>query len=150
MNLDLFGGLYKSFVKIDLISETIKKIDLHHRKNEEKSWISCFSHNYKNDFYLLGTYSKKIFLMDRTNDTPIDTINYHQGGVNNLITLSDGMRFLSGGRKDDYIYLWDLRKTETPVSTFYRKNQSHQRNKFCIDKNEKYLILGNTVKHNLT
>jgi len=88
--------------------------------------------------------------MDRTNDTPIDTINYHQGGVNNLITLSDGMRFMSGGRKDDYIYLWDLRKIETPVSTFYRKNQSHQRNKFCIDKNEKYLILGNTVKHNLT
>ena len=145
MNLDLFGGLYKSFVKIDLISEKIQKFDLKHKKTQEKSWISCFSHNYKNDFYLLGTYSKKIFLMDKANDTSFDTIEYHQGGINNLVSLSDGTCFLSGGRKDDYIYLWDLRKIEKPVNTFYRKNQSHQRIKFCLDKSEKNLISGNTV-----
>ena len=85
MNLDLFCGLYKSFIKIDLISEKIQKFDLKQDQKDEKSWVSCFSHNIKNDFFLLGTYTKKIFLMDRKNNTCFDTIEYHQGGINNLL-----------------------------------------------------------------
>lgn len=145
MNLDLFCGLYKSFIKIDLISEKIQKFDLKQDQKDEKSWVSCFSHNIKNDFFLLGTYTKKIFLMDRKNNTCFDTIEYHQGGINNLLILNDGMHFLSGGRKDDYINFWDMRKTDYPFQTFIRKNQTNQKIKFCIDKKEQNLICGNTV-----
>ena len=140
------------YLKIDLTTDTIKKIELKNMKNrEEKSLISCFDINLNNNFYALGTYSQKIFLIDSKNDKTIDELPiYHSNGVNKLLFLNNKPeQFLSGARKDNFIYLWDTRNLCEPIMSYNRINDTYQKLNFCLDKTEEILMCGNTVSINL-
>ena len=148
--MNLFCGGNKFFFKIDLntdkISQLLRLRD--NSNNEDKTVISCFDFNYKLNFYLCGTYSKNIYLLDHKANKPIEIINNnsHTGGINCLKFLnreSNNIYFLSGARKDDKILLWDIRNTTVPVLEYYRKNQTNQKLKFEIDSDDKYLFVPN-------
>lgn len=120
-------------------------------KNEtgkkDKTLVSCFDFNHNLDFYLLGTYSKNIYLVDYRTDKTFASIQRHTGGINNLIILQNNNEFLSGGRKDNEVLLWDVRNLDEPVYSFYRNNPSSQKINFTIDDNDKYLFCANYVRY---
>ena len=141
------------YLKIDLVTDEITKIDL--LKNDRNNWynsskvgyVSCFESNINYDYYCLGTYSQQIFLIDRKTDKSICSLPVvHTNGVNKLLCLKTHPNmFLSGARKDNYIYLWDTRNLSNPVNNYTRSNDIYQKLNFCLDISEEILFCGNKV-----
>ena len=154
-NFYLYAGFTNSYLKIDLSTDVITKIDLknlYNRNRNEKAIVSCFDKNYNNSYYALGTYTHKIFFIDSKTDKIIQELpEYHTNGINKLLFLKRKPElFLSGARKDNFIYLWDSRNISQPLSSFNRVNNTYQKLGFCLDKNEEVLMCGNTVSSTYT
>lgn len=147
LNLTLYGGYFKFASKIDLI--TNKQTNILNKINE-KSYFSTFDFYYLNDFYLLGTYSKNIYLIDKQNDKVIEKIknSFHVSGISNLKFINKGLYFLSQAKKDNHILLWDTRKLNTYLNIYERNTvQTNQKTNFALDNEERYLFLGNKVNN---
>ncbi len=143
----MFSGGNKFITKIDLIEDKIEKFQLRNDKNAyEKSVYSCFEFNNNTQFYLCGTYSKKIFLVDNKTNTPFDCLVYHENGINNMKFTKNQLNFFSGARKDNYVNYWDLRNLRVPIASFYRDGDTNQKLDFELDKEEKYLFMANRVR----
>ncbi len=128
------------------MEDKIEKFQLKNEKNNyEKSVYSCFDFNINSQFYLTGTYSKKIILVDNRTNAPFDTLLYHENGVNSLRFLQNQINFISGARRDDNIYIWDLRNLNVPIGSFYRNGDTNQKLEIELDREEKYLFLANKV-----
>lgn len=129
------------------MEDKIEKFQLKNEKNSyEKSVYSCFAFNSNSQFYLTGTYSKKIFLVDNRTNTPFDTLVYHLNGVNSLRILQNEINFISGARKDDNVHVWDLRNLKIPTASFWRNGDCNQKLDIELDKEEKHIFLANKVK----
>ena len=68
--MSLYCGFDNFYAKVDLATDHIDKFQL----NE---LISCFSFNHKVNYYLVGTYSNSIFVMDNKFNKPINVLKYH-------------------------------------------------------------------------
>lgn len=142
----MFSGGSKFIAKIDLIEDKIEKFQLKNDKySYEKSVYSSFDFNNYSQFYIVGTYSKKILLVDYRTNISYDTLIYHENGVNSLKFLKNQINFLSGARKDNYVHLWDIRNLKVPIASFYRNGNSNQKLEFDVDKEENYIFLANMV-----
>jgi WD40 repeat protein len=145
IDLNLYCGLNRQIIKVDLISDKIeyKKI------SGESSPISCIDINQKNNYYISGSYSGKIYLIDKKSNQPFHIIQEkHPRGVNYVKFLKSGENFITGGRKDSEILLWDCRKLNSPIFSFYRKNETNQKLSICLDsgftETERYLYAANS------
>ena len=114
---------------------------------KEKSKISCFDFHHRNKFYLIGSYSGKIYSMDYLSNKTIFSVDgKHKNGVNILKFLNrpeNSLNFLSGGRRDNEIFLWDIRNITQPLFSFYRENQTNQKLNFVVDDNDNFLFVAN-------
>jgi WD40 repeat protein len=137
--MNLYCGGNKFANKIDLISD--KKTNI---KINEKSVVSCFDFNFKNNFYVAGTYSNSVFLMDYRSDKSFGYLDkFHTGGINQLKFCNINTNLLfTGARKDNQILLWDCRKVNQPLNSFYKNNSTNQKINFTIDHEDKYLFTG--------
>ncbi len=144
--MNLYCGLQKEFRKIDLITDKISVINL--KKNfYESSYISCFDFHPKKSFYLSGSYSGKIYLIDKNSDVPWYMIsNRHFRGVKSvkfLNTDNNENLFLSAGRSETELLLWDIRNMTEPAKIFYRNNMTFQNLNFMTDNEDKFLFTSN-------
>jgi WD40 repeat protein len=133
--MNVLCGFNNYYTKIDLVSDRISKYQ------NVNGLVSCFDFNYLTDYYLLGTYSRSIYLVDYKTDKPFKVINRHRGGINCLLFLNS-INFVSSARKDDEVMLWDSRKIDEPVYTFYRNNPTNQKINIC-SKDDDLLFLSN-------
>ena len=85
-------------------------------------------------------------MVDTKTNISFDTICFHEDGINSLIFLKNGINFISGARKDNNVHLWDIRKTNKPLVTFYRNGQTNQKLDILVDKEENCLFIANVVK----
>ena len=134
--MSLYCGFDNFYAKVDLATDHIDKFQL----NE---LISCFSFNHKINYYLVGTYSKNIFIMDNKFNKPINVLKYHCGGINTLLYLNEN-NFVSGARADDEVLMWDIRNLKVPSHSFYRNNPTHQKINITSCK-DRILFCGNHV-----
>ena len=148
--LKLFCGFSKYFTIFDLVNDKqIAKIEPIQEENYTKdpSKISCFDFNHRNNFYLVGSYSGKIYLIDYLTNRTIFTISEkHKKGVNNLKFFNkseNSLNFISGGRFDNEIFIWDSRNLSSPVYSLFRENQTHQKLNFVIDEGDNYIYVAN-------
>lgn len=145
INLNLYCGMNKQIVKVDLISDKIE----YNKISGESSPISCIDITQKNNYYISGSYSGKIYLIDKKSNQPFHVIQEkHPRGVNYVKFLKSGESFITGGRKDCEILFWDCRKLNTPINNLYRKNETNQKLSICLDSDfsetEKYFYVANS------
>jgi WD40 repeat protein len=143
--MNIYSGNHKFFNIIDFTNDRVEKFQLKSltKAGREKGSISAFEFHRFSPYYLLGTYSKKIFIMDYKTNCPIQELNFSEGGVNNLKFFNnDNNYFLSGGRMDNSILLFDMRNLASPVFNFYRNNQTNQRTNYSISSCDRYLFTG--------
>ena len=133
--MNLVCGFNSYYSKIDLVTDRISK------HGPVNGLVSCIDFNPLGDYYVLGTYNKDICLIDHKTDKPFKVISKHKGGINSLIFLNS-INFVSGGRKDNEVLLWDSRMLDEPLYTFYRDNPTNQKINIC-SKEDRLLFLSN-------
>jgi WD40 repeat protein len=138
--MNLYSGFMNHFMLTDLATDKSVRCNL-----LEAGLISSFAFHPFNYYYLLGTYDKRIYLMDYKTNKPYSVLERHSGGINNLLFLNDGVYFVSAGRNDNEVLLWDSRTLERPVNSFYRNNPTNQRIGIAIDNSKNLLFCSNHV-----
>jgi WD40 repeat protein len=133
--MNLLCGFNNYYSKIDLVTDRVTKY------SNVTGLVSCTDFNHLTNYYILGTYSKSIYLIDHKTDKPFKVINRHIGGINSLILINDNS-FISAARKDNEVLLWDNRRLDEPVYIFYRDNPTNQKINICTKEN-KLLFLSN-------
>lgn len=130
-----------------MVDDTISKFQLKNERNcFEKSVYSVFEFNDSINFYLVGTYSRKIFFVDNRTNISFDSLLYHENGLTSLKFLDNKINFISAARKDNSVYLWDIRYTKAPIHSFYRNGNTNQKLDLEVDGEENFLFLANNVK----
>ncbi|CAK1543190.1 unnamed protein product [Leptosia nina] len=93
------------------------------------SWNTCISLYNTNE---LGTYKS------------VGKMHGHSGGLTHLKFTSDGLRLVSGARKDNRLLIWDIRYYRRPLNILSRNVDTNQRIYFDISPCGKYLATGGT------
>lgn len=119
-----------------------------------KGIISCLEVNPQNpNLIACGSYSRSIGIFQTETFEPIQILQGHQGGVTQVKFSEDGNYLFSGGRKDSYIYCWDMRKLEGAVYKLPRVCRNNQRLMFDINPVCNYLFTssqdGNVLVYDL-
>lgn len=97
------------------------------------------------DIVAIGSFDKTIYLCDVINHEKIGEINGHLSGITDLkFVPSNPYHLVSGARKDDFIYLWDMRKNDTYLKLYERDADTNQRIFFDISQNGEYLFTGDS------
>jgi WD40 repeat protein len=136
--MDLYSGCLNYFLITDLVTDKTTKYNL-----PNAGLISAFAFHPTTDFYLLGTYNRTTHIMDYRSNKPEISLNRQSGGINNLLFHSSGIHFISAGRKDNEVLLWDSRQLDEPVYSFYRNNPTNQR--IIVSLADNNLFCGNHV-----
>lgn len=66
------------------------------------------------------------------------------GGVTHIKFTPDGMKLVSGARKDDKLLIWDIRYYSRPLNILSREVNTNQRIYFDISPCGRYLVTGGT------
>ncbi|CAH0400214.1 unnamed protein product [Chilo suppressalis] len=74
----------------------------------------------------------------------IGKMHGHSGGVTHMKFTPDGIRLVSGARKDHRLLIWDIRYYRRPLNILTRAVNTNQRVYFDISPCGKYLITGGT------
>lgn len=94
-----------------------------------KTSVSCIATNYYQESLLaVGSWNKSIKLLDVRNlkANPSDEMILHKGGVTYLKFSRDGSLLVSGARKDNNMFCWDLRMLDEPLHTLERRVENNQ------------------------
>ena len=94
-----------------------------------KSSVSCMATNYYQDNLLaVGSWNKTMSIMDVRDlkANPSDEIVRHKGGLTYLKFSRDGSLLISGARKDNQMFCWDLRMLDEPLHTLERRVDNNQ------------------------
>jgi WD40 repeat protein len=147
--MKLYTGGNKFLAIIDLNENFINKFQLKNNKGKnERTVYSAIEINNKNSnssFYIVGTYSSQIYLIDKRDNIHFEVLFGHQNGINKIKFLKDEIHFLSGSRKENYVNLWDIRNTRAPIKSFYRSGNTNQKLEFDLNANEENLFIANDV-----
>ncbi|XP_041483327.1 telomerase Cajal body protein 1-like [Lytechinus variegatus] len=111
--------------------------------NGQTGIISCFAMAPEIKMYAAGSYSKSVGLYTNDNNNLVCLLEGQSGGVTHLMFSSDMNRLYSGGRMDQEILCWDVRKPGQILYTALREVSTHQRVYFDIDSTGQYLVSGN-------
>ncbi|XP_049875134.1 telomerase Cajal body protein 1 homolog [Pectinophora gossypiella] len=74
----------------------------------------------------------------------IGKMHGHTGGITHMKFTPDGLKLVSGARKDHRLLVWDIRYYRRPLNILSRVVDTNQRVYFDISPCGKYLVSGNT------
>ncbi|XP_010277943.1 PREDICTED: telomerase Cajal body protein 1 isoform X5 [Nelumbo nucifera] len=84
--------------------------------------------------FATGSYSQTTAIYSEDNMELLYILHGQEGGVTHVQFSKDGNYLYTGGRKDPYIYCWDIRNTLDVVYKLYRSSeQTNQRILFDIE-----------------
>ncbi|CAH2041316.1 unnamed protein product, partial [Iphiclides podalirius] len=106
---------------------------------------SCFATN--SNLLAVGSWNTSINLFN-VNEMgcykSIGKMHGHSGGVTHMKFTPDGIRLVSGGRKDHRLLIWDIRYYRRPLNILSRVVDTNQRVYFDISPCGRYLVTGGT------
>ncbi|CAG9788362.1 unnamed protein product [Diatraea saccharalis] len=106
---------------------------------------SCFATN--SNLLAVGSWNTTINLYN-VNEMgtykSIGKMHGHAGGVTHMKFTPDGIRLVSGARKDHRFLVWDIRYYRRPLNVLTRAINTNQRIYFDISPCGKYLVTGGT------
>ncbi|KAJ0176025.1 hypothetical protein K1T71_008199 [Dendrolimus kikuchii] len=106
---------------------------------------SCFATN--SNILAVGSWNTTISLYN-ISDTgtykSIGKMHGHGGGVTHMKFTPDGLKLVSGARKDHRVLVWDIRYYRRPLNILTRAVDTNQRVYFDISPCGKYLVTGGT------
>lgn len=114
----------------------------------QKGLISCIA--FRPDasgLFAAGAYCKTVGLYDERSFGLMDVLPIDAaggGGVTCLGWHQDSWRLFSGGRQDDAILCWDMRKFDIPFLRYPRPAFTNQRFSFDLDSSGRYLATGSS------
>ncbi|KPI92480.1 Telomerase Cajal body protein 1 [Papilio xuthus] len=106
---------------------------------------SCFAMS--GSLLAVGSWNTTISLFsvnEMGNYKSIGKMYGHTGGVTHVKFAPDGIRLVSGARKDHRLLVWDIRYCRTPLNVLSRAVDTNQRVYFDISPCGKYLVSGGT------
>ncbi|XP_059062787.1 telomerase Cajal body protein 1 homolog [Achroia grisella] len=109
------------------------------------SAASCFATN--SNLLAVGSWNTTISLYninEMGNYKSIGKMHGHSGGVTHAKFTSDGLRLVSGARKDHRLLVWDIRYYRRPLNILSRVVNTNQRVYFDISPCGRYLVSGGT------
>lgn len=111
-----------------------------------KSPASTLAVNPDNDEIAVGSWSGAISLFDSRarHKDEIDQLNRHRGGITYLRFLAGKNVLISGARKDNMLFVWDMRCTSQPIGQFIRSVSTNQRIYFDVSVDQSWLVSGDT------
>ncbi|XP_053608230.1 telomerase Cajal body protein 1 homolog [Plodia interpunctella] len=114
-------------------------------ENKISSPASCLAV----DSYLLavGSWNTTISLYNMTETgtyKSIGKMHGHSGGITHMKFTPDGLKLVSGARKDHRLLVWDIRCYRRPLNILSRAVNTNQRIYFDISPCGKYLVTGGT------
>ncbi|CAG4953097.1 unnamed protein product [Colias eurytheme] len=104
---------------------------------------SCFTTN--SNLLAVGSWNTSISLYNISEMgtyKSIGKMHGHSGGVTHMKFTSDGLRLVSGARKDHRLLVWDIRYYRRPLNILSRAVDTNQRIYFDISPCGKYLVTG--------
>ncbi|XP_042520495.1 telomerase Cajal body protein 1 [Macadamia integrifolia] len=117
---------------------------LHGNKDGQSGIISaiafCPTHT---GLLATGSYSQTTAIYNEDNMELLYVLHGQEGGVTHVQFSKDGNYLYTGGRKDPYIYCWDVRNTAGIVYKLYRSSEyTNQRILFDIEPCGRHLGTG--------
>ncbi|XP_014355820.2 telomerase Cajal body protein 1 homolog [Papilio machaon] len=106
---------------------------------------SCFATS--GNLLAVGSWNSTISLFnvnEMGNYKSIGKMHGHTGGVTHAKFTPDGLKLVSGSRKDHRLLIWDIRYYRTPLNILSRAVDTNQRVYFDISPCGKYLVSGGT------
>ncbi|XP_068632280.1 telomerase Cajal body protein 1 homolog [Battus philenor] len=106
---------------------------------------SCFATN--SNLLAVGSWNTTISLYninEMGNYKSVGKMHGHSGGVTHLKFTPDGLRLVSGARKDHRLLIWDIRYFRRPLNILSRPVDTNQRVYFDISPCGNYLVSGGT------
>jgi WD40 repeat protein len=98
--------------------------------------------------YAVGCYSGKVGIYSEASHEPFVIFDsQHVYGVSQIAFSPEGYYFISSGRKDDWVTVWDLRMTGRELYHLERPMKTHQRTRFSIQRQQSLLMVGDQVSH---
>lgn len=112
-----------------------------------KSPASALACNLNGDTIAVGSWSSAITLYDtrELSSGSICQFEKHRGGITYLRFLNGKNLLISGGRKDNQMFLWDMRYLSEPVGGLSRNVNTNQRIYFDISRDESWIVSGDTT-----
>ncbi len=72
---------------------------------------------------MIGTFTNKLIMMDRKSNNVKELKKVHLSSISQVEFKSNDSNYLmSSARKDNMVYLWDIRKEDSFVSYYERSN----------------------------
>jgi WD40 repeat protein len=115
------------------------------RKSREgqRGIISCLAFNPDHSgIYAAGSYNRSTCLYSEADGECFLSLAGQVGGVTQVQFSPDGRYLYTGGRKDPFIFCWDIRNTCEVVRKFARGADSNQRIAFDLDPSGQFLVTG--------
>ncbi|XP_052749562.1 telomerase Cajal body protein 1 homolog [Galleria mellonella] len=109
------------------------------------SSASCFATN--SNLLAVGSWNTTISLYNISEMgtyKSIGKMHGHSGGVTHAKFTPDGLRLVSGARKDHRLLVWDIRYYRRPLNILSRVVNTNQRVYFDISPCGRYLVSGGT------
>ncbi|XP_046967811.1 telomerase Cajal body protein 1 homolog [Vanessa cardui] len=95
----------------------------------------------------IGSWNTTISLFNMNelgNYKSIGKMHGHTGGVTHIKFTPDGLKLVSGARKDHRLLVWDIRYYRRPLNILSRVVDTNQRIYFDVSPCGKYLVTGGT------
>ncbi|XP_047533989.1 telomerase Cajal body protein 1 homolog [Vanessa atalanta] len=95
----------------------------------------------------IGSWNTTISLFNMSesgNYKSIGKMHGHTGGVTHIKFTPDGLKLVSGARKDHRLLVWDIRYYRRPLNILSRVVDTNQRIYFDVSPCGKYLVTGGT------
>ncbi|CAF4875594.1 unnamed protein product [Pieris macdunnoughi] len=106
---------------------------------------SCFATN--SNLLAVGSWNTSISLYN-VNEMgtykSIGKMHGHSGGITHMKFTSDGLKLISGARKDHRLLVWDIRYYRRPLNILSRIVETNQRIYFDVSPCGNYLVTGGT------
>jgi len=152
MEIEFFAGLQKEIRIFDVSQpgrDCEKRITATKVKNKiegQPGIISCIADCPDGSgLYALGSYAGTVGIYTDSNGECLTLLESHSQGVTQVQFSPNGNYLFAGGRKNNFIYGWDVRyigEAVEPIYTIEREVTTNQRIYFDINFYGNYLITG--------
>ncbi|KAJ8720316.1 hypothetical protein PYW07_012359 [Mythimna separata] len=132
---------YKKYIRTFVVERPGRDFAEHKIQNT----ASCFDTS--GNLLAVGSWNTSISLYsvhESSNYKSIGKMHGHGGGVTQVKFTPDGLRLVSGARRDHRLLVWDIRYYRRPLNILSRVVDTNQRVYFDISPCGKYLVTGGT------